>query len=306
MDEEIEVWEAARCTSAAPFLFPVYRASNGHAFQDGGMNHNNPVGLAVKEAPSLWTGRPKVDIVLSIGTGSAEGRIAEKNTLSQYAVHGWLKRCIDSFESKLDAERLWQEYHATLDEDGRRRHHRLNIKLSGTLPFMADTRAVDSMDDDTRRFFHDPGARRQLRSAAEALLASLFYICVESPTKLPLPDGIGFAFRAQIRCRLEQRYQRVLLDRLQSSGCGFLVHGRAVSINFEAHRCKLGKGESFRQDIQWQGQLRETFHICLVFRAEASAEEQPELDAPTAGGTTTLALKYEVSGSPHTWARLER
>jgi hypothetical protein len=51
-------------------------------------------------------------------------------------VHGWLKRCIDSFESKLDAERLWQEYYATLDEDGRRCHHRLNIKLTDTLPFM--------------------------------------------------------------------------------------------------------------------------------------------------------------------------
>ncbi|KAL5000028.1 hypothetical protein BDV10DRAFT_183901 [Aspergillus recurvatus] len=307
VDEEIEVWEAARCTSAAPFLFPVYRASNGHAFQDGGMNHNNPVGLAVKEAPSLWTGRPNVDIVLSIGTGSADERIAGKNTVTQYAVHGWLKRCIDSFESKLDAERLWQEYYATLDEDGRRRHHRLNIKLSGTLPFMGDIRATDKMDDETRRFFHGLDAKLQLRSTAEALLASLFYICVNSPTKLPLQDDAGFAFRAQILCRLEQRYQCALLDRLQSSGCSFLVHGRVVSINFAAHRCKFERGESFRQDIQWQGALSDIFHICLVFRGEASTEEQPELDASpttTAGSTTTSAVKYEVSGSPYNWARI--
>ncbi|KAL4744534.1 hypothetical protein BDW72DRAFT_199493 [Aspergillus terricola var. indicus] len=307
VDEEIKVWEAARCTSAAPFLFPVYRASNGHAFQDGGMNHNNPVGLAVKEAPSLWTGRPNVDIVLSIGTGSADGRIAGKNIVTQYAVHGWLKRCIDSFESKLDAERLWQEYYATLDEDGRRRHHRLNIKLSGTLPFMGDTRAMDKMGDETRRFFHGLDAQLQLRSTAEALLASLFYICVNSPTKPPLHNDTVFAFRAQILCRLEQRYQCALLDRLQSSGCSFLVHGRVVSINFAAHRCKFERGESFRQDIQWQGALSDMFHICLVFRGKASTEEQPELDASpttTAGSTTTPAVKYEVSGSPYNWARI--
>lgn len=261
------------------------------------MNHNNPVGLAVKEAPSLWTGQPKVDIALSIGTGSAEGRIVEKNYVSQYVVHGWLKRCIDSFESKLDAERLWQEYYATLDEDARRYHRRLNVKLSGTLPSMADTHAVEEIDDETRRFFQDPNAQLQLRSAAEALLASLFYLHVDYPTKYPRPDDNGVVFRAQILCRLEQRYQCALLNRLRNSGCCFLVHGRVVGINFEDHTDRFEEGNSFRQDIQWQGRLNGAFHICLVFRGDELKDAKPELT--TFGSTTTSAVKYEVSGSPY-------
>lgn len=48
-------------------------------------------------------------VALSIGTGSAEERIAEKKGVSQYAqyvVNGWVKRCIDTFESQLDAALL--------------------------------------------------------------------------------------------------------------------------------------------------------------------------------------------------------
>lgn len=169
---------------------------------------------------------------------------------------------------------------------------------------MADTRAVDRMDDETRRFFHSPNGQLQLRSTAEASLASLFYIYVDSPTKPLLPEDSGFVFRAQILCRLEQRYQLGLLNRLRSSGCRFLVHGRVVSINFEDHTCKLKEGKSFRQDIQWKGALNDTFHICLAFRGDTLREEQPNLDAlPTTTSGDSPESKYEASGSPFTRVR---
>jgi hypothetical protein len=96
--------------------------------------------IVLKEAPTLWNGTPHVDIALSVGTGSAEDRVAEKNRVSQYVLQGWLKQCVDLFESNLEAERLWRKYHDILDEEAQPRHHRLNVKLTGTLPFMADTR----------------------------------------------------------------------------------------------------------------------------------------------------------------------
>ncbi|KAF3401154.1 hypothetical protein DPV78_005072 [Talaromyces pinophilus] len=142
-DMEMMVWEAARCTSAAPYMFPAYRAKDGRAYQDGGLNENNPIGLAVKGARFLCPQECRVDVALSIGTDWTDERIAEYNSLHAHVVHGWLKRCVDSFKSKLDSERLWQEYRQTLDEEGRTRRHRLNTKLPNTLPFMGDTSAIE-------------------------------------------------------------------------------------------------------------------------------------------------------------------
>ncbi|KAL2857609.1 hypothetical protein BJX68DRAFT_263171 [Aspergillus pseudodeflectus] len=263
------------------------------------------IGLAVTEAPTLWNGTPKVDIALSVGTGSAEDRVVEKEWVSQYVVHGWLKRCIDLFESNLDAERLWRKYHETLDEEAQRRHHRLNVKLTGTLPFMADTGAIERMDKETIAYFRCPDAELRLRSTAEALLASLFYISVDYPSALPGSDDNRFLFRAQIFCRLEQHHQKALLDRLQAAGCGFLVHGRPVDIGFEDHSSRYNAGETFRQDIQWRGPLRGTFHIHLVFRRDAAMEKEAELSSPTdsaSDSTSTPVAKYDISSSPFTWA----
>jgi hypothetical protein len=283
----------------------VYRAKNGHAFQDGGLNQNNPIGLAVKEVPRLWSDNPHVDIALSIGTGSAENTNTEKNVMATGVVHGWLRRCVNSFESKLDSERLWKEYHATLNEDERRCHHRLNVELPGILPFMADTDAIDSMDKQTMRHFHEnPDARYQLRSAAEALLASLFYVSAKQNSKPSLPHNNGFVFRAQISCRLDQQYQRALLERLQISSCSFLVHGTVVCIDFVNQISKIDNGELFRQDIQWYGQLHDTFHIYLVFGGDTLQGHQGlESTTTTNRNTGTAAARHEISCSPVTRMR---
>ncbi|KAL4923153.1 uncharacterized protein BDV17DRAFT_296616 [Aspergillus undulatus] len=165
-DKELMLWEAARCTSAARFMFPVYQAADGHAYQDRGLNENSPIGLAVEEAQLLWPGNSQVDVALSIGTGWAGERIA---------------KCIDSWENNLDSERLWQEYRQTLDDEKRARYHCVNATLPDALPFMDDTDAIEKMDHATT-FFIDGNALRQLQSAAKALLASLFYVSIDCPT----------------------------------------------------------------------------------------------------------------------------
>ncbi|KAL4735594.1 acyl transferase/acyl hydrolase/lysophospholipase [Aspergillus similis] len=280
-DTELKLWEA--CTSAAPFMFPVYRARNGHAYQDGGLNENNPIGIAVKEARFLWPGDSRVDVALSVGTGWADERIAQYNALHSQAVHGWLKRCIDSFESKLDSERLWQEYRRTLDEDERARHHRLNAKLPNTLPFMGDTGAIERMDHATKAFFKDGDGHQQLQAAAEALLASLFYVSVDCLTMLS--DGERHLFKGRILCRLEQKHQPILLERLRQSNCSFRVHEGTVPIDIEDQESRFTQQESFQQVIHWHGCLRDALHIFLVFSGDVSGE-------------VSKSVQYEISGSP--------
>ncbi len=66
---EGRLWEAGRCTSAAPFYFPPYhhRESKQH-LDDGGIYRNNPTGLALAEAQALWPGR-RLGCIVSLGTG---------------------------------------------------------------------------------------------------------------------------------------------------------------------------------------------------------------------------------------------
>ena len=66
-----KIWQAARCTSAAPSFFKpmfVEIPAPGGWFLDGGFRHNNPSQLALDEAHRLWPTVKRFCLV-SIGTG---------------------------------------------------------------------------------------------------------------------------------------------------------------------------------------------------------------------------------------------
>jgi predicted acylesterase/phospholipase RssA len=70
--DKCRIWEAARCTSAAPTFFrPMFVTvppGSGQWYLDGGLQHNNPSKLALDEARRLWPTVKRFYLV-SIGTG---------------------------------------------------------------------------------------------------------------------------------------------------------------------------------------------------------------------------------------------
>ena len=86
-DLEMQIWEAAAATSAAPSYFkPFIHEPTEKTYLDGALYHNNPVRLARSEAELLW---PDVadahpDILLSIGTGQER-----RGTKSQGPLYGF-------------------------------------------------------------------------------------------------------------------------------------------------------------------------------------------------------------------------
>jgi predicted acylesterase/phospholipase RssA len=70
--DECKIWEAARCTSAAPTFFkPMFvrvPPGPGQWYVDGGLQHNNPSQLALDEAQRIWP-QVKRFCLVSIGTG---------------------------------------------------------------------------------------------------------------------------------------------------------------------------------------------------------------------------------------------
>lgn len=67
-----KIWEAARCTSAAPSffrrMFVTVPPRPGQWYLDGGLRHNNPSQLALDEARRIWPTVKRFCLV-SIGTG---------------------------------------------------------------------------------------------------------------------------------------------------------------------------------------------------------------------------------------------
>jgi len=66
------VWQAIRCTSAAPYYFDDVLIGDAR-FQDGGLVANNPGVLGFREAQRLWPGR-RIGCVVSVGTGQVPDR----------------------------------------------------------------------------------------------------------------------------------------------------------------------------------------------------------------------------------------
>lgn len=77
----LQVWEAACATSAAPSFFkPFVSTKSLRTYLDGALYYNNPVRVANHERKFLWpdVAENPPDILLSIGTGQNGQRMTEE------------------------------------------------------------------------------------------------------------------------------------------------------------------------------------------------------------------------------------
>jgi len=66
--DECTIWEASLATSCVPTFFPKFKV-DGIVYADGGIRHNNPSRLILKEAQTLWGPDYPVGCLISLGTG---------------------------------------------------------------------------------------------------------------------------------------------------------------------------------------------------------------------------------------------
>ena len=78
----LQIWEAASATSAAPSFFKPFRSSRYpyRTYLDGALYHNNPASVANHERKFLWpdVAENPPDILLSLGTGKNGRGVEEK------------------------------------------------------------------------------------------------------------------------------------------------------------------------------------------------------------------------------------
>ena len=74
---DLQIWEAASATSAAPSFFKPFESQGKQIYLDGALYYNNPVKVANNERKFLWpdTADAHPDLILSIGTGVNKRKI---------------------------------------------------------------------------------------------------------------------------------------------------------------------------------------------------------------------------------------
>ncbi|RPA90945.1 FabD/lysophospholipase-like protein [Choiromyces venosus 120613-1] len=176
---ETTVYEAsnesnsARCTSAAPWLvfsrerrYHKPKALHSVFFQDGGVKHNNPAKLALRESRVLWPLSSEPDLLISVGAGY---RVSDDR---EGAAGGFISRLIRSWMQSMDGQLIWQELHNQLKPDQSHRYHRPSIPFIGTEPTLDDVGKMADLKLETRAFMESSSTLDQI---ALSLLSSLFY-----------------------------------------------------------------------------------------------------------------------------------
>ncbi|KAH8805185.1 hypothetical protein F5884DRAFT_859795 [Xylogone sp. PMI_703] len=287
---EIEVWQAARCTSTTPSIFPIYTTPNGHSFQDGGVNEKNPVSLAVKETQLAWCDSPSVDMVATIGSGCVDKEASNESGTSSI-LRPWIKKRTADFDKKCNAELQWAQYSDGLSAEQKERNHRLNVTLPGPIPDMWDTSCIENLDLETISFFRREQQFEELQHTARHALAVLFYCAVDGSHV----SRDQFVVRFRILCRLDEEYQPKLMARLHISGCYFLVEREAVAIDFQYQQTRLMNGSSFEQPVALEvADPFQSIRIRLVF----SDRVEDVYSGKVKDLIEDTSKMYDISGSP--------
>ncbi|KAF3039476.1 hypothetical protein E8E12_000358 [Didymella heteroderae] len=228
-DLELQIWEAAAATSAAPSYFkPFVHEPTEKTYLDGALYHNNPVRLVRSEAQLLW---PDVadehpDILVSIGTGQEKHGTKSRNPMygyensqrnhrretsdtttstkrSGFTFMGF-KQILTAMQSRFDnilhAENAWLDFCdvATTDENAFR-YVRINPEISN-LPSLDDVAQLKAIQVATCNALERPESRAQIKRVAHMLVASSFYY---ERTNVPRNVYNGYSCTGKICCRFE-------------------------------------------------------------------------------------------------------
>ncbi|KAL7755626.1 hypothetical protein ACKLNR_014153 [Fusarium oxysporum f. sp. zingiberi] len=210
---EMQLWEAARATSAAPTYFaPFAHKGTKQVYLDGGLWHNNPIKIAEAESKAIWPAnkQPHPDIILSIGAGyhktESIATIGEQRYLEQVVTEtrtdgsgstwrpdsgAYLRFLLDialsQITNSLSCERIWHEWLEARAPDSRseRRYRRLNVEFGRPVK-------MDDASGDGIKACQDAVAHRdpqEFQDIADQLIASCFFFSFGAEDIIKFSNG---------------------------------------------------------------------------------------------------------------------
>ncbi|KAK0868567.1 hypothetical protein LTR87_014099 [Friedmanniomyces endolithicus] len=218
---ELKVWESVAAAMATPNFF---RPFNFHSktYLDGGLRCTNPSFIADRERRLIWPDVGEPDLFLSLGTG--QNRITVLESLSKRPKETpspttavpepgrptpetrkssglWRTKRVDDV---LDAEIAWVDFRAYAvrerSEAKGRRFIRFNPDLDREPPAQDSKGDIESLQVNVRRRLQTPHRLAALRNVAHRLVASSFYLDLQSKATGEKSDQVCSGI---IACRFE-------------------------------------------------------------------------------------------------------
>lgn len=194
-------------------------------FQDGGLQHNNPIKLALWELGVIFPGRSSPDFALSVGTGKTDSVLTAFDAGPHSPVKDrFISRLFQTFMESLDGEKIWQDLINSLPESNHAKFHRLNLPIRGGEPLLDDVTAMQDLKCQTTTFLQSPNVTTDI---LDSLFASIFYFEFDG---MPCWQGSLYTCTGNVFCRLRLplKGRKALQEMLVRTSSYFLVLGEPV------------------------------------------------------------------------------
>ncbi|KAH6704320.1 patatin-like phospholipase-like protein [Leptodontidium sp. MPI-SDFR-AT-0119] len=258
-------------------------------FQDGGLTHNNPYKLALKEIKAMFPHDPSAKrsaLKVSLGTGKAPDYEPELHGSNSWWRDMWLFRLARALWSAIDGHengdairrmeaRNQEDEHKTGKRRRRGEYFRFNVEFPGRQPRLDDSSKMSEMKSLAQEaMLHS----KQLNRLSHCVIAELFVFELES---VPRKENGKYSCTGYILCRHRAGTfeLEVLLEKLAKSSAKFLLRGRTLP-GSARDRSSLARDGNFRKRVCFDVDSKDDF-FSLHLR-----ERGPE--------------SYNISGSPFT------
>ena len=218
-DMELKLWESVAGALSNPAYFKTFSIKS-KTYQDGGLRCVNPAFIADRERRLIWPDVGEPDLFLSLGTGQNRITVLEKLSGRPKEAHlqtviprpgqtaeearrarKWRSRKPDDI---LDAELAWQDFRnyavQERSEAKGRRFIRFNPDLDRDPPAADAKNDLETLQIVVRKRLQTPHRLAALRNVAHRLVASSFYLDVQSKTTGKEGEK---TCRSVISCRFE-------------------------------------------------------------------------------------------------------
>ena len=229
-------------------------------FQDGGLKHNNPIKLALKEIKALFPNDPSAKrstLKVSLGTGKApDGDPGMYGSRSWWRDLWFFRLCRalwSSIDSQEGSDTIHRKELKSLQDElktGKRRrrgeYFRFNVEFSDREPRLDDSSKMPEMKILAREaILHS----KQLDRLAHCIIAELFVFEMELESVPRIENG-RYSCTGYILCsrRAGTPAFDVLMGRLTKSSAKFLLRGRTLPGSIR-DRSFLARDGNFRKRV---------------------------------------------------------
>jgi len=207
---DLEIWEAALATSAAPFYLPAFRkAATDSDYIDGAVYANCPARVAMDEKSKIWPGDvASLDALVSLGTGRQGPRPDKLPTAVKFRGFTALQKMV---QRQLNTEKLWEGVCDATDAPKKARLHRLNPQLDGGAKYVElyHYKEIPRLLKETQGWAAARGkGLEKIQHVARILLACLFFYEPANDSwdigenAAPQRQPPQLKFKGSVRCRL--------------------------------------------------------------------------------------------------------